>query len=138
MSSRVSLSSAVAFGVVILSSVAVPGSDGEPVLQRGVASWYGAFHHGRQTANGEIFDSTGLSAAHRTLPFGTRVRVRNERTGRSIVVRINDRGPYVPGRVIDLSHAAAQWIGLQGIGPVVITRVETAQLGSDRLSAPPL
>src|SRR4051812_6213946 len=80
------------------------------------------FIMGGQTANGEIFDSAAMTAAHRKLPFGTRVRVTSERTGRSVVVRINDRGPFVRGRVIDLSFAAARSIGLEGVEPVVIAR----------------
>ncbi len=86
----------------------------------GVASWYGPGFHGRRSASGEVFNQNALTAAHRTLPFGTQVRVTNLSTGRSVVVRINDRGPFGHGRVIDLSAAAAAQIGLQasGIGRV--------------------
>ncbi len=84
--------------------------------QTGVASWYGPNFVGRPTANGETFDPTLLTAAHRTLPFGVRVRVTNLATERSVVVRINDRGPFVQGRVIDLSRAAAEAIGMIGSG----------------------
>jgi rare lipoprotein A len=89
---------------------------------RGIASWYGPGFHGRQTANGERFNQNDLTAAHRSLPFGTRVRVTNTNNGRSVVVRINDRGPFSGGRVIDLSSAAAAAIGLKssGVGPVSI------------------
>lgn len=73
----------------------------------GLASWYGPGFHGRRSANGEIYNQHALTAAHRSLPFGTRVKVTNTRTGRSVVVRINDRGPYAGGRIIDLSAAAA-------------------------------
>lgn len=92
--------------------------------ERGLASWYGERHHGRRTASGETFDMHALTAAHRTLPFGTRVRVRNPATGDSVVVRINDRGPFKQGRVIDLSRAAAERIGLirAGVAPVEITQ----------------
>jgi rare lipoprotein A len=90
------------------------------VLQSGRASWYGPGFHGRKTASGETFNTNELTAAHRTLPFGTRVRVVNQRTGRSVVVRINDRGPYAHGRVIDLSRASAQAIGLSGVGSVTV------------------
>src|SRR3954447_5354674 len=86
-------------------------------LQHGIASRYGPGFHGRRTANGEKFNNHALTAAHKTLPFGSRVRVTNERTGRSVVVRINDRGPS-HGRVIDLSKAAAQAVGLSGVGKV--------------------
>lgn len=75
------------------------------------ASWYGPGFHGRLTANGERFDQNALTAAHRSLPFGTRVRVTSASTGRSVVVRINDRGPFVRGRSIDLARAAARVIG---------------------------
>jgi rare lipoprotein A len=91
-------------------------------IERGVASWYGAQHHGRRTASGEVFDMNALTAAHKTLPFGTRVRVHNPASGQAVVVRINDRGPFTPGRVIDLSRAAADRIGLirAGVAPVVV------------------
>lgn len=90
------------------------------VLQSGRASWYGPGFHGRRTASGETFNTNDLTAAHPTLPFGTRVRVVNERTGQSVIVRINDRGPYAHGRVIDLSRASAQAIGLSGVAPVTV------------------
>lgn len=82
----------------------------------GAASWYGPGFHGRTTANGETFDQNALTAAHKTLPFGTQVRVTYEGTGESVVVRINDRGPYAHGRDIDLSREAAEEIGLLGAG----------------------
>ncbi|MBK8664604.1 MAG: septal ring lytic transglycosylase RlpA family protein [Burkholderiales bacterium] len=85
-------------------------------LQRGVASWYGPGFHGRLTANGEKFDMHELTAAHKTLPFGTRVLVHNPRTGKEVVVRINDRGPFIKGRVIDLSKAAARALGFKSRG----------------------
>ena len=78
----------------------------------GVASWYGRKFHGRCTASGEVFDMRKYTAAHRTLPFGTSVRVTNLRNGRHTIVRINDRGPFVAGREIDLSYAAARDIGI--------------------------
>lgn len=80
-----------------------------------LASWYGPGFHGRQTANGERFDQNEMTAAHKTLPFGTWVRVTNRATGRSVVVRINDRGPYVGGRAIDLSRGAARAVGCAGV-----------------------
>ncbi len=85
-------------------------------LQRGVASWYGPGFHGRTTANGEKYDMNAMTAAHKTLPFGTRVLVHNPRTGKEVVVRINDRGPYIRGRVIDLSKAAARALGIAARG----------------------
>lgn len=85
-------------------------------LQQGMASWYGPGFHGRLTANGERFDMNELTAAHKTLPFGTRVLVHNPRTGKEVVVRINDRGPYAKNRVIDLSRAAAKLLGITARG----------------------
>ena len=87
---------------------------------RGIASFYGAYFAGRKTASGERFNPSRMTAAHKTLPFGTRVRVTNMRNGRSVVVRINDRGPFIRGRVIDLSRGAAGVIGMigRGIAPV--------------------
>jgi rare lipoprotein A len=82
----------------------------------GLASFYGGSFHGRRTASGQRFDQQALTAAHRTLGFGTRVRVSHKRNGRSVVVTINDRGPFVPGRVIDLSRAAAHRLGMLGAG----------------------
>ena len=94
-------------------------------LQRGVASWYGPGFHGRLTANGERFDMNELTAAHKTLPFGTRVLVHNPRTGKEVVVRINDRGPFIKGRVIDLSKAAAKALGIKGRGHDAVVLRET-------------
>ena len=85
-------------------------------LERGHASWYGAQFHGRRTASGENYDKYALTAAHKTLPFGTIVRVRSLALGREVDVRINDRGPFSPGRVIDVSQAAAKALGLMGAG----------------------
>lgn len=87
--------------------------DAPPVV---FASWYGARLQGRRTASGEHFDMHALTAAHRRLPFGTRVRVRSVDTGREVVVRINDRGPRHPGREIDLSAAAARALGIEHLG----------------------
>jgi rare lipoprotein A len=91
-------------------------------FRRGVASWYGPGFHGRRTANGERFNQHALTAAHRSLPFGTQVKVTNLNNGRSVVVRINDRGPFSKGRIIDLSKGAAKAIGVfnSGVAPVAI------------------
>jgi hypothetical protein len=91
--------------------------------QQGRVSWYGPGFHGRPTANGEIFDARGLTMAHRSLPLGTTVRVTNLENGRSVVLRVNDRGPYVGGRVADLSHAAAERLDFVEDG-VVPARIE--------------
>jgi rare lipoprotein A len=85
-------------------------------FQRGLASWYGPGFQGRRTASGESFHAGAMTAAHRDLPFGTRVRVVNEGTGRSVVVRINDRGPFHGRRIIDLAQAPAQSLGLTAAG----------------------
>lgn len=84
----------------------------DTVIQRGVASWYGPRFHGRRTANGERYDMNELTAAHPSLPFGSIVQVQNVHNGRSVVVRINDRGPFAKKRIIDLSFAAAREIGM--------------------------
>ncbi|MFL9959588.1 septal ring lytic transglycosylase RlpA family protein [Paraburkholderia sediminicola] len=102
------------------------GTDVSDFHQTGRASWYGRFFHGRRTANGERYDMHALTAAHRTLPLGSYVRVTNPATSRSIVVRINDRGPYARGRVIDLSAAAAAALDMRHIG--------TAQVQIDGLT----
>jgi rare lipoprotein A len=102
--------------------------------QTGRASWYGTFHHGRQTASGEIFDMNDLTAAHRALPLGTVARVTNLENGRTVTVKINDRGPYKAGRIIDLSKRAAEDLGMkeQGLARVRIEVFENAQAGDDR------
>lgn len=82
----------------------------------GLASWYGAKFHKRRTASGELFDMKALTAAHPTLPFGSRVCVRSQATGRTVVVRINDRGPHSANRIIDLSRGAAEALGMVGLG----------------------
>ena len=91
-----------------------------------IASWYGVPYHGRRTANGEIYNMHAYTAAHRSLPFGTRVKVCNPDTNRCATVRINDRGPFIPGREIDLSKADADAIGLtgKGVGRVTMKRLE--------------
>jgi len=92
-------------------------------VQTGLASWYGPGFHGKRTASGEIFNMYELTAAHRTFPIGSYVMVTNLENGKSVLVRINDRGPFVKGRIIDLSYAAAKLIGLIGPG-VAPVRVE--------------
>ena len=82
-----------------------------------------AFYSGGRTASGEVTGPNGLTAAHRTLPFGSKVKVTHARTGRSVVVRINDRGPFIRGRIIDLTPAGARAIGFSGLAPVRLTRV---------------
>ena len=92
--------------------------------ETGLASWYGARFHGRPTASGEPYDMYAMTAAHKTLPLPSYVRVRNPANGREVVLRINDRGPFVDGRVIDLSYTAAHRLGLLGgVGTVVLVRI---------------
>jgi rare lipoprotein A len=92
-------------------------------LEQGMASWYGPGFHGKSTSNKEVYDMYDMTAAHRTLPFGTHVMVTNLQNGRSVTVRINDRGPFVNDRIIDLSYAAAQQLDMLGPG-VVKVRIE--------------
>ncbi|MBA4264459.1 MAG: septal ring lytic transglycosylase RlpA family lipoprotein [Comamonadaceae bacterium] len=101
-----------------VESLEPDGASGVLLVDQGLASWYGERFHGRRTASGESFDMGDLTAAHKTLPFGTRVRVRNLDNGREVVVRINDRGPFSAKRVIDLSHAAASALGMLKSGVV--------------------
>ena len=103
--------------------------------ERGLASWYGHPYHGRPAADGEIYDMEKLVAAHRTLPFQTVVRVRNLINGKTVDVRIIDRGPFVEGRVIDLSHAAAKAIDLIGPG---VAQVEITIVGTPAVPEPAL
>ncbi len=99
-------------------------------VERGLASWYGGKFQGRMTANGEIFDTNDFTAAHRTLPFDTVVRVVNPETEATVTVRINDRGPFIEGRIIDLSRAAAEAIGIagRGVAPVVLEIIEYPEI----------
>ena len=100
-------------------SVPAPAPPPRPAVgttEEGLASWYGHPYHGRHTTSGEIYDMEKMTAAHRTLPFGARVRVENLSNGREVEVRINDRGPFVEGRIIDLSRAAARKMAMLGPG----------------------
>ncbi len=96
------------------------------MTQTGGASWYGPGFHGRKTASGERFSQDAKTCAHRTLPFGTRVRVTDLKTGRSIVCRVNDRGPFTGGRIIDLSRGSAAALGILNRG-VARVRVEVVR-----------
>ena len=114
---------AMAAGAAILV-MALPAAAAE--AQTGKASYY---RHGKYTANGERFNPRDLTAAHRTLPFGTRVLVTHVRSGKSVIVRINDRGPFVKGRIIDLSLAAAEVLGMtaSGVATVKIVPLRKAE-----------
>ena len=108
---------------LLLSACARPGQiDPQGYRTEGLASYYGARHHGNKTASGERFDQNALTAAHRSLAFGSRVRVTNLRNSKTVVVRINDRGPFSPKRIIDLSQKAAEQLDMlrDGVVPVRI------------------
>lgn len=118
--------SRVAVGAVLVTGLQACGifHGGTPPVedgrQEGIASWYGPGFHGKRTANGEIYDQYELTAAHQTLPLGTRVMVTSLTNGRGVEVRINDRGPFVGGRIVDLSYAAARVIGMLGPGTMPV------------------
>lgn len=102
----------------------VPMTQDRPLVERGLASWYGAKFQGRRTANGEVYDMHAMTAAHPTMPLPSYARVRNPANGREVIVRVNDRGPFHPGRVIDLSYTAALRLGvLGGVAPVEVERL---------------
>ena len=118
---------AIAAGVGLLAAIALAGSEyagrggGEvKFIEKGTASWYGPGFHGKKTASGEKFDQNDLTAAHKKLPLGSEATVTNLENGKSVEVEINDRGPYVEGRKIDLSKAAAKEIGVDGVAKVRI------------------
>jgi rare lipoprotein A len=109
---------------VVLGRRYVPFADDRPFRERGLASWYGRKFHGRPTASGERYDMFAMTAAHKTMPLPSYARVRNPANGREVIVRINDRGPFADGRVIDLSYVAALRLGvLGGVAPVIVERL---------------
>ncbi len=99
--------------VITIAAALIAGSIQTQAAERGLASFYG---YRSKTANGEMMNPDAMTAAHKTLPFGTRVRVTAVRTGRSVIVRINDRGPFIKGRIIDVSTGAARALGITGAG----------------------
>jgi len=112
----------------------VPFGADLPLTESGLASWYGRKYHGRPTASGEIYDMFAMTAAHRTMPIPSYARVRNPANGREVIVRINDRGPFVDGRVIDLSYVAALRLGvLGGVAPVEVRRLTHADIRAAEL-----
>jgi rare lipoprotein A len=112
--------------IPLLAMACVHGAVAPTRTQDGLASYYGASFAGRRTASGERFDPSGFTAAHRDLPFGTKIRVTNLDNGRTVIVRINDRGPYADGRIVDVSWAAARELGMLRSG-VARVRVELLQ-----------
>lgn len=112
---------AVAGAVPAEASSLKQQKQGAKAAQSGKASWYGPGFHGKRTASGEVFNTNSMTAAHKTLPFGTRVKVTSRKTGKSVVVRINDRGPFVRGRIIDLSKASAKALGMAGLSDVMLS-----------------
>lgn len=125
---------------LLLAAAPVAAQDATPtvpaastVLASGTASYYGAAHAGNRTASGERFDPREMTAAHRSLPFGTRLRVTDPSTGRSVIVRVNDRGPFHKSRILDLSEAAARELGIvrRGRALVEIALAEDAPAASD-------
>ena len=114
-----------------------PLASHECFVQTGVASWYGKDFHGKKTSNGETYDMNAMTAAHKTLPLGVFVKVRNTNNGRETVVRVNDRGPFVKGRIIDLSHAAARKLGVDiaGTAPVRIEALGYRAPGIEKYKA---
>jgi len=111
--------------VILSGCIGFQKSGKSTIRTKGIASWYGEKFHGRRTANGEIYNMFGLTAAHRTLPFGTRLEVVNLANGRSVTVRVNDRGPFIRGRFLDLSYGAAKRLGMvqSGISRVSIRSI---------------
>ena len=109
----------------------VPITDERPFVERGLASWYGRKFQGRRTSSGEPYDMYKMTAAHPTLPIPSYARVRNPANGREVVVRINDRGPFQPGRIVDLSYTAALKLDvLRGVAPVEVERLTADQIRS--------
>lgn len=106
-------------------------------IEEGLASWYGRDFHGKKTSNGEIYDMHAMTGAHKTLPMGTYVKVAHRENGREVVVRINDRGPFISGRIIDLSFAAANQLGLVGPGTGQV-RIEAIGLKQKNSAMPGL
>jgi rare lipoprotein A len=112
--------SALVAGCAGAKATTGPAPAGRVIEERGLASWYGHPHHGRRTASGEVYDMQAMTAAHRTLPFGTWLLVENLKTGATARVRVNDRGPFVDGRILDVSRAAAVALGITGSGVVPV------------------
>ncbi len=123
----------------VLGQSHVPMTADLPLSETGLASWYGRKYHGRPTSSGEVYDMYAMTAAHRTMPIPSYARVRNPANGREVVVRVNDRGPFVAGRVIDLSYTAALKLGvLAGLAPVEVRRITHADIRAGLGAAAPM
>jgi rare lipoprotein A len=113
-----------------------PDNSDVPLVQTGLASWYGKPFHGRPTASGEVYDMHAMTAAHKTMPLPSYARVRNPANGREVIVRVNDRGPFKWGRVIDLSFAAAKRLRIAGVATVEVTRLTHDEIRSGAWKQP--
>ncbi len=124
----------------VMGQTYAPVVSKQPTVERGIASWYGRKFHGRKTASGETYDMFAMTAAHKTYPIPSYARVTNVKTGQSVVVRVNDRGPFLSNRIIDLSFAAATRIGIAGPGSglVEVERILPGVGVSDEIAATPL
>lgn len=119
-----------AFIIFVLTAFCITmNAQAETVFQQGKASYYGKAHHGKKTASGKRFNMHAMTAAHRSLPFGTQLKVTSKDTGKSVIVTINDRGPYAGGRILDLSQEAARQLGVikQGVGVVTLEKINVKQ-----------
>lgn len=119
-----------AFIIFVLTAFCITmNAQAETVFQQGKASYYGKAHHGKKTASGKRFNMHAMTAAHRSLPFGTQLKVTSKDTGKSVIVTINDRGPYAGGRILDLSQEAARQLGMikQGVGVVTLEKINVKQ-----------
>ena len=114
----------------VLGETYTPLPPDAALSERGLASWYGRKFHGRRTASGELYNMHAMTAAHRTLPLPSYARVSNPANGRSVIVRVNDRGPFVKGRIVDLSYSAAQKLGVQGLATVHLVRITPDEIRS--------
>jgi rare lipoprotein A len=114
----------------------VPEKTDVPMVETGLASWYGAPFHGRRTATGERYDMNAMTAAHKTMPLPSYALVRNPANGRQVVVKVNDRGPFVKGRIIDLSRAAARRLRISGVAQVEVRRLTHDEIRSGAWNQP--
>ena len=120
----------------VLGETFAPLPPDAPLKEEGLASWYGRKFHGRRTANGEVYDMYSMTAAHRTLPLPSFARIHNPANGRSVVVRVNDRGPFIKGRIVDLSYAAAYRLGVNGLAMVQLVRITPEEIRRAAMSNP--